>query len=1123
MATTPIIFSLIDSKNSCFYSRIYISPISYPLVYSGSIVVGDAVATITNDRSPIVTVNLIPNQYECRCIGQDNTYETQFYISVPSSSTPVSASSILYNIQNFTANATASYAISSSYATTASYALNGGGGGSSVWQANGNDIINTNTGRVYITGSDMQINSSIYVPNLTPQTVLITDEYNVVSSGNATTTDLNNIVGTIDNVQTQLNAKYQSGSLLQPSYIQTPWIDYLVDGSPLWNEGRVFYDSTQHTLCVYNDKSNVTLNVGEENWVRIVNKTGAIITNGSAVTISGSQGNRPQGILAQSTMTSGSTSYGIIGISTEDIAINAEGMITILGAVRSIDTHNFSAGDTLYVSSSAGKLTNVKPSIPYEVIKIGIALNSTANGSILVSPYDVIHPSDISGYGDLTVTNNQANININTIPSNSYGRLVFKDSGSERVAIQFLNNQFDAYYTTSGRSNALEIYNNTGSTIFFNSGSERARITKDGSFIVNKAGVTSSAYKLEVSGSIGISGSNGIYFQNANGFISFPAYGSQINDGYGLTLQTNNNIRPVRVAGSSGLYVGAANGYTTPAGSIIAESNISSSGYVTGSKVYGDQLLALTTASGGGAIQCNGPLYLGSSNNSGIRNYSGDTNLQLYGYYNVNVCGQAGAQYAQATVWDVNGNVAIGVPARSATGAMTTGRFYVSASNGTDPLITANNGSNNVFTVGAASPIVKISGSAAADTLLDIKTSAGSSSLFVTGSNVGIGTANPMSMLDINGGGFSDSRVKLGVNGFIGATNYWLMSGGGLTSFGGDIIINPNQVTAMTFKVGGNVGIGTTTPSAKLDISGSAAAEKLLNIKNSSNAQIMFVSSSGAVGIGNNTNIHSTVAFQVNTGTDKNVAVQSSTTLANGVKINAITDNAAGGIPFEINGYPVVIKYSESEKGRFDTNGLTVQGNISASAGNIYGGVVSASAYSASNAGFYCPGNTANSGLKVGTMNVQSFATNNGWISENCTYNGSNFVATNTGYVGLFYFQNPEGQFRFSSTSITAGGTWTPTVISKMYGTTNTVALGGSMPTAAGNFTNAVLYVSGSGLVGVNSITPSYTLDVNGTTRTTGLILPTTPPGTPATGSCYYSNSFFYVYTGAAWKSASLS
>jgi hypothetical protein len=181
------------------------------------------------------------------------------------------------------------------------------------------------------------------------------------------------------------------------------------------SEGRVFYDTDAHTLCVYNDRSNVTLNVGEEQWIRVINKTGTTISNGTPVTVSGSQGNRPKAILAQShNNASEHKDFDIVGVATENILDNEEGIVTTLGIVRSIDTSNWSTGDTLYVSSSAGQITNVRPSFPYDVIKIGVSLNSTNNGSILVLPEDAIHANDISGDGQLFVTASWATSSISS-------------------------------------------------------------------------------------------------------------------------------------------------------------------------------------------------------------------------------------------------------------------------------------------------------------------------------------------------------------------------------------------------------------------------------------------------------------------------------------------------------------------------------------------------------------------------------------------------------------------------------------------------------------------------------------------------------------------------------------
>ena len=67
---------------------------------------------------------------------------------------------------------------------------------------------------------------------------------------------------------------------------------------------------------------------------------------------------------------------------------------------------------------------------------------------------------------------------------------------------------------------------------------------------------------------------NQIKFSQAGGNIKFAAYDATISDFFGITLSTNYNQRPVRVAGSSGLYVGSTTAVPTPAGYILVEGNV---------------------------------------------------------------------------------------------------------------------------------------------------------------------------------------------------------------------------------------------------------------------------------------------------------------------------------------------------------------------------------------------------------------------------------------------------------------------------------------------------------------------------------------------------------------------
>jgi hypothetical protein len=115
-----------------------------------------------------------------------------------------------------------------------------------------------------------------------------------------------------------------------------------------------------------------------------VNKTGSTIPNGTPVFRSGAQGNRPT--IAPAIATSEVTSQ-VIGLTTQDILDNQEGYITNFGIVRGVDTRTYTVGSSVYLSAStAGGMTSVSPTTPNYNSYIGVPLNSTVNGSILVRP-----------------------------------------------------------------------------------------------------------------------------------------------------------------------------------------------------------------------------------------------------------------------------------------------------------------------------------------------------------------------------------------------------------------------------------------------------------------------------------------------------------------------------------------------------------------------------------------------------------------------------------------------------------------------------------------------------------------------------------------------------------------
>lgn len=137
-----------------------------------------------------------------------------------------------------------------------------------------------------------------------------------------------------------------------------------------------------------------------------------------------------------------------------------------------------------------------------------------------------------------------------------------------------------------------------------------------------------------------------------------------------------------------------------------------------------------------------------------------------------------------------------------------------------------------------------------------------------------------------------------------------------------------------------------------------------------------------------------------------------------------------------------------------------------------------------------------------GSMYAQSYSLNNGWISENIYYNGSDFARAATGAGGLFYFAGDEGQFRFyPSAAAGAVGAVYPTQFK--VNADGTVAIGGTgISTASGTYTGATL-VANTSKVGVGqnayfgdiTTTPNSTLHVGGsfaknyTSTATGITL----------------------------------
>lgn len=264
--------------------------------------------------------------------------------------------------------------------------------------------------------------------------------------------------------------------------------------APAYKEGQIYWDTTDKTLAIQAGISDTTLQVGQEQYLRVRNNTGAIIQNGSVVYITGRIGNRPTIGLA---VANSSTTAKVVGMVTEDIAINDDGFVTTSGLVRGINASAYTANQTLYLSSyTAGGYQATVPPVPNYSIKIGNVATAMVNGSIAIdlgleetNHTTLNYLTAISSFTSLSNANFEDNVSI------KYGITASTGVFTSTVTVRLIN---------ADASNGISI---TASPTTFN-----------GDIVINTNGTSAL-----ISTNKGSSGSNNLYVGNG-GQLSTSAF-----------------------------------------------------------------------------------------------------------------------------------------------------------------------------------------------------------------------------------------------------------------------------------------------------------------------------------------------------------------------------------------------------------------------------------------------------------------------------------------------------------------------------------------------------------------------------------------------------------------------
>lgn len=177
-----------------------------------------------------------------------------------------------------------------------------------------------------------------------------------------------------------------TGGIATPDYI-----DFDTTATVTRATGRLWWDSADgiQTLNLGMAGSNATLQIGEEMYFRI--KASSAITEGQVVMFTGSVGNSGALTGAPATGLTKDTASYIMGVATEDIALNGWGYVTQFGLVRNINTTGGAEawvdGQILYYNPAvSGGLTKNVPSAPNAKVEVAAVVNAASNGSLFVRP-----------------------------------------------------------------------------------------------------------------------------------------------------------------------------------------------------------------------------------------------------------------------------------------------------------------------------------------------------------------------------------------------------------------------------------------------------------------------------------------------------------------------------------------------------------------------------------------------------------------------------------------------------------------------------------------------------------------------------------------------------------------